>query len=450
MSHALIAPYEMIAKDVARFSAYTKEIESLLGHLPSLNKPRVHDEISARILNGETTLALERLVPVEIRKRAGLFFTNSALADKVADRLAPVLRTGTKLLDPACGAGNLLISCARHLPIGANLSETLALWSKLVHGYDYHVEFIRTAQLRLLVLALSFHADESSFLRDVQADQIFTNLRSEDAFLQSDWGHDTCIVVNPPFGYINSPAGCDWATGKIQVAAFFLEQLLRRTAEGQHIAAILPDVLRSGTRYKAWRDTVSSLCSLLDVEPAGRFDRNTDVDVFIMHAVNGKHNHAPVRWHTPDASAAQGQHVVSDFFNVHVGPVVPHRDPTQGPCYPYIHARTAPAWQTVEIIAEERRYSGTVFSPPFIVVHRTSSPSDIHRCVATIVNEERDVAVENHLLVLEPHDKSLESCRQLLSILRSPQTDEWLNSRIRCRHLTVAAITELPCRAIVH
>jgi hypothetical protein len=45
---------------------------------------------------------------------------------------------------------------------------------------------------------------------------------------------------------------------------------------------------------------------------------------------------------------------------------------------------------------------------------------------------------------LIPHDLSLESCKELILRLRSMETDEWLNERIRCRHLTVSALNELP------
>ena len=240
------------------------------------------------------------------------------------------------------------------------------------------------------------------------------------------------------------PTECKWGTGKIQVAAWFLERLLLRTVGGQNVVAILPDVLRSGTRYLKWRTMISSLCSSIDLEAAGKFDNNTDVDVFILHVIRGNPSATQLSWPTHNPLIGQSKHVVSDFFDVCVGPVVPHRDPLHGPSHPYIHARTAPAWQAIDFIPEERQYAGKVFSPPFLVIHRTSSPSDRNRCVTTIINEKRDVAVENHLLVLQPHDRSLQSCNQLLRILKSQETDNWLNNRIRCRHLTVSAIRELP------
>lgn len=450
MTNALTNFNERIAEAISAFSAFTNEIQRLIYSIAEIEERDVHSRIVPRILNGEAALALKRLVPIDVRKEAGLFFTSNTLAEKLAARLSPVLRTGTKVLDPACGAGNLLLACARHFPLGSNLNETLTTWAEHILGYDFHWQFVLSAQIRLALLAMSMHPDERRRLAGVQPHEIFSGLKAGDVFAQSHVEQDACIAANPPFGSIPAPAGCKWATGKIQAAALFVERLLHRTAEGQHIVAILPDVLRSGTRYCRWRDMVSSFCHHLDVELAGRFDKNTDVDVFIMHAVRGNANAKKCDWPAPYAPPAEWEHKVSDFFDVRVGPVVPHRDRLRGPTHPYIHTRTAPAWQTIDILSEQRQYAGTVFSPPFVVVHRTSSPQDRHRCVATIVNEKRDTAVENHLLVLLPHDRSLQSCEQLLGVLKSSLTNEWLNSRLRCRHLTVAVIRELPCLAIGH
>ena len=434
-----------IAEAVSCFSVYSDEVEAVVFNSARNNEQNINKDIVPGILNGETTLALQRLVPINVRKEAGIFFTSTMLSDKVADHLAPILRTGVKLIDPACGAGNLLLACAKYLPSGCNLQDTLKIWSNHILGYDLHYEFIRAAQLRLTLLAAGIHPDESSTLANLQPADIFKDLKVGDVFAHTPIKQDVCMIVNPPFGYMQAPEDCQWAAGKIQIAGWFLEKLLRTAPEGQHVVAILPDVLRSGTRYRKWRDMLSGLCVSIDIELAGRFDTNTDVDVFILHAVAGIDDTGQLQWPIPRLHNREIPHIISDFFDVHVGSVVPHRDSLEGPIHPYIHARMAPAWQTIDHISEERPCRGTVFSPPFVVVHRTSSPSDKNRCVATIVNEKREVAVENHLLVLLPHDKSLQSCKQLLEVLKSPQSSEWLNERIRCRHLTVTALRELPC-----
>ena len=448
MSNYAITRYHRIAEAVACFSVYSDEVEAVVCNSARNNERNINKNIVPGILNGETTLALQRLVPINVRKEAGIFFTSTVLSDKVADRLAPMLRTGVKLVDPACGAGNLLLACAKYLPSGCNLRNTLKIWSNHILGYDLHYEFIRAAQLRLTLLAAGMHPDESSTLANLQPADIFKDLKVGDVFAHTPIKQDVCMIVNPPFGHMQAPEDCQWATGKIQIAGWFLEKLLRTAPEGQHVVAILPDVLRSGTRYRKWRDMLSELCFSINIELAGRFDTNTDVDVFILHAVAGVDDTGQPQWPVPLPNNREVHYIISDFFDVHVGSVVPHRDSLEGPIHPYIYARMESAWRTIDHISEKRPYQGTVFPPPFVVVHRTSSPGDKNRCVATIVNEKREVAVENHLLVLLPHDKFLQSCKQLLEVLKSPQSSEWLNERIRCRHLTVAALREVPCCAI--
>jgi len=441
--------HQKVAQAVAAFAGYSDEIEALISDLARGGR-RIGDNEISSVLNGQTTLALQRLVPKNLRRESGIFFTSVELAGKVADHLALVPGKGVKIVDPACGAGNLLLACAKHLPVGDNLQDTLIIWSDCIYGYDLHYEFVRAARLRLMLLAASMHNDRDNCLARLQSNQFFSGLKVGNVFRHLPMSEKSCVVVNPPFGHMQAPEDCRWATGRIQTAGWFLERILQAAPAGQHVVAILPDVLRSGTRYGKWRDFVSTVCVSLAVELSGQFDESTDVDVFILHAVTGDGSSIRPEWPTLSSPIGNGQHVVSDFFDVHVGPVVPHRDPLCGPSYPYIHARTAPAWQILDHIVEERSYAGTVYSPPFVVVHRTSSPREKHRCVATIVNEKRDIAVENHLLVLLPRDKSLESCEQLLQVLKLTQSSEWLNSRIRCRHLTVSSMCELPCCDIAH
>jgi len=38
----------------------------------------------------------------------------------------------------------------------------------------------------------------------------------------------------------------------------------------------------------------------------------------------------------------------------------------------------------------------------------------------------------------------VKACRELLRSLKDERTTHWLDERIRCRHLTVAALDELP------
>jgi hypothetical protein len=433
--------YYRIATAVSKFSEYSSEIEQVLTNSTQLG--RINTTEIKKILNGETTTALESLVPITTRKEAGIFFTSSELANRVANNISLILSSNRTIIDAALGAGNLLLACTQFLPIGQSVEDTLALWSKSLLGFDIFPEFVQSARLRLTLAAVMRHNGEIP--QDLNYLSFFQGLKEQDVF-SKPLPEASCIIVNPPFGSMLIPNDCKWASGKVQTAAWYIDKLLSSAPEGQHLVAILPDVLNSGSRYIKWRQKVASLVNYLGIEPAGRFDSNTDVDVFILHVIKKSKKDVGVVW--PQYSVICGQnssHRLAEYFNIHVGAVVPHRDKIEGKIWPYIHSRTASAWQIITNIQEERKSSHTTYAPPFVVVRRTSSPSDRYRCLAAIVNETRNVAVENHLLVLQPKDMSLQTCKKLLRLFKEETTNEWFNNRIRCRHLTVSVMSEFPC-----
>ena len=396
------------------------------------------------LIGGELGTAFRKLLPVETKRDEGIFFSGTELSATIAANISESLKVGATILDPACGSGDLLLACADYLPTGANVRDTLVLWSDRILGYDVYEELVNLSKLRLTALAMSKSGQstideellnyQNSF-RGLQVLDVLSGRRVSD--------RAECVVVNPPFGDMAAPAGCKWGTGKVQRAGVFVEKLLREAPEGQQVVAILPDVLRSGARYRKWRQVVAELCTTLELKVAGRFSKEADVDVFVLRAISGKGRAAS--WPEPDlGTTGVGGAVVGDFFEIHVGPVVPHRHREAGPSAPYIHARNAPAWQTVGRVNEERKFAGRLFHAPFVVVHRTSSPSDKKRCVGTVINDRRPAAVENHLLVLEPKEAGEEWCNQLLRVIRDRRTDVWFNQRIRCRHLTVSSLKDLP------
>jgi hypothetical protein len=64
--------------------------------------------------------------------------------------------------------------------------------------------------------------------------------------------------------------------------------------------------------------------------------------------------------------------------------------------------------------------------------------------IHSILHRALPVAVDNHLLVAIPTNDGVASCHRLLELLDTEQTTSMLNGRIRCRHMTVAAIKDLP------
>ncbi|HIB8922266.1 TPA: N-6 DNA methylase, partial [Morganella morganii] len=135
---------------------------------------------------------------------------------------------------------------------------------------------------------------------------------------------------------------------------------------------------------------------------------------------------------------------LSKLFDVRIGPLVAYRDPQEGNNYPYFHAKNSIAWSEISTATEFRKFSGKVIFPPFILIKRTSSPSDKYRASATLINLSEPVAVENHMIVLIPKTGKLSDCRKVMTILKSKKTNQFLNSRARMRHLTVNSVKDIP------
>ena len=93
------------------------------------------------------------------------------------------------------------------------------------------------------------------------------------------------IVVNPPFSYGVADERCAWASGRVSQAASFMDVCLRNATKGTHILAILPDVLRTGTRYEKWRKMIAEKARVNNVQIAGQFDELTEISVFLLELV---------------------------------------------------------------------------------------------------------------------------------------------------------------------
>ena len=424
------------------FLPYVEHLESLVAQAPA----RASDWLSKTklALDGEPGRNLARLVSLESRRNSGAFFTGSILAQKAVTGRVTQEQSIT-VFDPTCGAGDLLLAAANKLPIRPSLPATLAFWGSRLAGSDSHIEFVRAAKARLTLLALQRGAHPSSnepldLNSILPLIKVGDSLRETATYAGADW-----ILVNPPYGYVVAPPGCAWGAGKITAAALFFEKCLQNCATGTRITAILPEVLRSGSRYERWRQMVAVHSRVHRVEPYGLFDSSADIDVFILE-VTKRTDTKPhsVNWGIAPTPSSQS---IADAFAVHVGAVVPHRHKQQGPLVAYVHARGLTHWTEVRRLSEKRRFTGRLFQPPFVVIRRTSRPEETHRAIGTIITGKRPVAVENHLIVCLPLDQNLARCQKLLRQLKGESASRWLNTRIRCRHLTVTAIRELPWSA---
>ena len=428
------------------FQSYCSEIETLAINASRYGVDQNNIEQINAALNGGPSHALRHVIKLDDRRKAGAFFTGSELANMaIADHIRAISNERS-LLDPTCGTGDLLLACSRYLPLQHDLKETLKEWGKRLVGYDICEEFIRVTKARLILSAIKRGIyTGKTYISSL--DDFFPLIKVGDGMCQSAAINSAdYIVINPPYPIIKIPEGkCSWATGKVTQAALFIESCLLHAKNGTRIIAILPDVLRSGGRYKKWREHILKMAHVDNLKIFGQFDRWTDIDVFILSLTvkANKVNKQEIRewWGIKKESI---KHTVGDFFDVHVGSVVPYRDSHLGDWQTYIYPKMIKPWATIKTINKRRRYSGKLLKPPFVVVRRTSRPGDKFRAVGSIINVKENVAVENHFLVVQPKDSKLRTCKQLLKKLSTPQTTEWLNERIRCRHLTVSSLADLP------
>ena len=421
------------------FEPYRNELATLLSAYRQ-NRSAHADKIIAA-LDGQPGRELRRRYNLDLLRATGTFFTGSDLAGRMTkhmrfkdDEVMPFI------IDPACGAGDLLVAAAKGLPVFETVAKTLKVWGQQLAGFDVNSSFIETTKVRLAMLAVQRVGDDPG-IRSLNLEALFPNIKAGDG--AAKWNLTravSTVVVNPPFAHVMASKGCKWSNGRTSHAAIFIERCLEESVVGGHIAAILPDVLRTGSRYAAWRKRVEQSSKKLEIEVVGQFDQFTDVDVFILKIdvgeSSGEHG-----WGLPESRGGQ---LLRDLFNIHVGPVVPFRLTNKGSWRPYAHSDVLPPWKIVNEFAENIRFTGKTYKPPFVLVRRTSKSNYKQRCIGTVVTGSEELAIENHLLILQPKDGKLQTCRLLLDLLQLPETSDWKNKRIRCRHLTVGSIGDLP------
>lgn len=382
-------------------------------------------------------LVLRELLTIEEMREAGSFFTGQKLATKAVN-LLPAITSSSVVLDPTCGAGNLLIEASRKLGVETTLSSTLNVWGQVLWGFDIHLHFVEATKLRVVIEALNRGVEQDCDLDE--AFELLPNIQVRDAFTikSEELSGVTHILMNPPFTIMPSPKQNYWKEGKVNAAGIVFDKYLRQLPKGCKVSAILPDVLRSGSRYNEFREFVSDSIQP-DIDIWGRFNSKTDVDVFLLSGIIGENDQVAV-WH----SAEDSESTISDHFEVRTGPLVAYRDPEEGPEYPYFYPKICPQWEIVREATETRCFSGKALTPPFVVIKRTSSPSDKNRASATLINLREPVAIENHMIVVTPKDGRVHTCKKLMKVLQSQRTNDFLNERIRLRHLTVGVIKDIP------
>jgi hypothetical protein len=425
----------------AAYEPYVESLRSLVGR--ALARGSSADEVEAA-LDGAASRALAKLVDRPARREAGAYFTSGLWKERLLDVL-PAQVSGA-WLDPACGAGDLLICVARRLPIRRTLAATLNEWALALHGVDLHPQFVEAAKLRLLALAASRHAARHprSKPSTIDLDSLFPYIRVGDGLAALRESHPDLegIIMNPPFTTQTAPQDLGWGTGGVTMAGIFLDTAVTWN-HGKRVVALLPDVVRTGSRYAALRRRVEVRLSSGTVGDIGEFGPDADVDVFVLAGIAAPQSPGGTMkwWPEPLASAVP----LSIFARVSVGTVVDNRDLHEGPWQPYLTARELGREATMEVPERRRQSNRPPEVPPFVVLRRTSRPANGGRALdPVVVLGKTPVVVDNHLIVLRPHVNSLDACHLLAQKLSSTQVASWLEGRIRLRHLTTQAVGEIP------
>lgn len=433
-----------------------KQYNQFVDSLNSLFSHAKYDSISCRdeiqsATNGLAKSELYRLVPIRTRRKYGAFFTDEATAKLAAKFLKREIEQEATICDPACGAGDLLLACTDYMRPARDLRSTLRIWGRHLIGWDLHQAFVDACRLRL---ALKCIERSQSRLKFTATDpEIFERIGIQDGLLPCPMLQEVdAVIMNPPFTTTRAPNDIQWGHGGVSASALFVDKVLGQVSPGTKLVAILPDVLRSGTSYSQWRKQMSQVADINHIVTLQQFDPSTDVHVFILVATKKNSKGRAVSkscWLSGNQSrlleGSNDKHTVGSLFNVSVGPVVEYREPNLGAWLPYLTARGLPAWTNVEGRGlKKRRFRGRKTKAPFVVVRRTSRPEDQHRAIATVICGHDKYAVENHLMIFEPKDGKLDTCQSLLDILKHPETSEFLNRVIRCRHLTVSAVESIP------
>jgi len=397
------------------------------------------DKLVSDLMNGHTTDFVYSTLSLSDRRRHGIFFSGTSWAKKIL--AGRNLTQWRRFIDPSVGIGDLLLEICNSLPLKKNVNETIERWSESLVAVDLRKSFLDIAWMRIQALAFHRHAAEKGQTDKISFRELPKNFLVGDALkLEFSLNRGDCVVMNPPYQRIQAPEHSFSGKGQRSAAALHLEHIIRQAPPGVGIFALVPDVLRSGSSYTKFRNELRSITTISSFEPSGAFGTQADIDVAILIATAKKRDEG----HTDFEPENRSGKCVEDFFSVSVGSVVPHRTPTDGKSRGYLTAKNAAVGEELKSPTEFSTYNCRKERGPFVIVRRTSSPSDKQRARSTLFSSREEVLVENHLLILKPKDKKVSTCRLLLDVLADARTNEWLNHRIRCRHLTVGAIKRLP------
>lgn len=370
------------------------------------------------------------------RRKHGIFFSGPKWAKTLCSNIN--IGDWKRFIDPSVGTGDLLLEICINLPLEKTFFETVTSWAKRLVAIDLRSSFLQFTWIRIHLLALHRHSEIDPNVHGYLLPLPDTFIIGDSLKIKIDIRSGDCVIMNPPYQRIIAEKNSFVGKGKRSAAAFHVENILLQSPPGIGVVALLPDVLRSGSSYKNFRNEISQRLNIRSFDPFGSFGLDADIDVAVLVGTTQE------KESLKEARILEGITTLGDKFHVRVGPVVPHRTVTLGPRHAYLTAKNAVVGDNINELTETAEFATRLEKGPFVIVRRTSSPSDKKRARATLVSANIDFYIENHLLVILPFKQSIEECEELIRVLNDPRTNDWLNNKIRCRHLTVGALKALP------
>lgn len=407
--------------------------------------PTISDDLKAstdknRHADGLATAMVYDVLSLSDRRKHGIFFSGAAWAKTLVSQLD--VNRWERFIDPSVGTGDLLLEICLRLPLEDTVLATLSAWSERLAAIDLRESFLHIAWARIQSLANSRHTELNGRSEAFAPLPLPASFRVGDALeMALELKMGDCVIMNPPYQRVIAPASSFVGAGKRSAAALHIEHVLNNAQTGVGVVALIPDVLRSGTSYRRFRAELSQRLQVIDFSPFGSFGSSADVDVAVLVGTTDK---TPSKVNSSINIQPTNAKLVGDSFSVKVGPVVPHRAPKTDVMYGYLTAKNAATWEEISQPNHFESFQARLETGPFVIVRRTSSPSDKKRARASLVTYKKELLVENHLLILKPYSGKVKECRALMKLLKDSRTDQWLNDHIRCRHLTVSALSTLP------
>jgi adenine-specific DNA-methyltransferase len=237
----------------------------------------IEDVVQAVALVAEGSLA-------GLRRRAlGEFFTPTEIARHLVALAGydPLTVSAQKVVDPACGSGNLLASVVSTIVQAVqsgSLDPTTALSGMSTNICGFDIQPVATLLARLQLLLASLPILEQSGVRDANVYETlsFRSVRWADPLADPELVWDqfapySLVLANPPFmkaARRNLPFVThyeDILAGQPNLYQLFLWWAIRATRPGGRICFLVPQSMRAGQYLGRLRQAIAESCELTAV-----------------------------------------------------------------------------------------------------------------------------------------------------------------------------------------